>query len=298
MSLRRAGAVVVAAAVLAGCSDDDASVRAGVDGSTTSSSMTSPTTAPAATRDPNQRYEVTATVLESEAHGPEICMGGVADSLPPQCGGVPLVGFDWDDVPGEEAASGTTWGEAHLVGTFDGERFTLTEPASAPRRGDRPDPTTSDYSPACDDPDVVDPAADVEDWYRASEALGEITDRVAMWVSDPQGPWDGPFTVSVVMRPGGREAARERIRQHWDGPLCVIERDAKTVAELAAVQRDLTDAGRDDPTIGIVYVSSIDEVRSVVTAEIAVADDVARRWIVDRYGEGVVELRGILQPVS
>lgn len=38
---------------------------------------------------PEQRYETTATVLESRDHGPELCLGVVALSLPPQCRGLP-----------------------------------------------------------------------------------------------------------------------------------------------------------------------------------------------------------------
>src|SRR4029453_4677112 len=34
-----------------------------------------------------QRYQTTAGVLESPKHGPELCLGGVKMSYPPQCEG-------------------------------------------------------------------------------------------------------------------------------------------------------------------------------------------------------------------
>ena len=36
------------------------------------------------------RYEATSTVLASRDHGPELCLGWVADSLPPLCRGLPI----------------------------------------------------------------------------------------------------------------------------------------------------------------------------------------------------------------
>ncbi|MGH2759488.1 MAG: hypothetical protein ACRDKJ_07970, partial [Actinomycetota bacterium] len=80
-----------------------------------------------------QRYGATGTILEAPGHGPELCLGAVAESYPPQCGGPPIVGWDWNDVDGEESAGGTTWTIAYVEGTYDGERFTLTGPPRAPR---------------------------------------------------------------------------------------------------------------------------------------------------------------------
>jgi hypothetical protein len=80
----------------------------------------------------SKRYESTGTVLERPGDLPELCEGAIAESYPPQCSGKPIVGWDWDDVIGEQSASGTTWGEYHVVGTWDGTRLTLTERPSAP----------------------------------------------------------------------------------------------------------------------------------------------------------------------
>jgi hypothetical protein len=72
-------------------------------------------------------YEVNTTVLEDGTHGPMLYLGGIATSLPPQCGEVPIADWNWRAVEGEEALGGTTWGKFHVVGAYDGENFTPTE---------------------------------------------------------------------------------------------------------------------------------------------------------------------------
>ena len=77
-------------------------------------------------------YEANTMVLEQTeemangAHGPALCLGGAMESLPPQCGDVLISNWDWDAVEGEERLSGSTWGDFHVVGTYDGETFTVT----------------------------------------------------------------------------------------------------------------------------------------------------------------------------
>ncbi|WP_022892997.1 hypothetical protein [Agromyces subbeticus] len=68
------------------------------------------------------------TVREADGSAPELCLGGVAESYPPQCSGPEIVGWEWSRAEGEETASGVTWGGYSVRGTWDGERFTLTEP--------------------------------------------------------------------------------------------------------------------------------------------------------------------------
>ncbi|MFE6255301.1 hypothetical protein [Agromyces sp. NPDC057865] len=67
-------------------------------------------------------------VLE-DSDGPRLCAGMIADSLPPQCTGPAIIGWDWDVVDGETTAAGTTWGEYRMEGMWDGDAFTLGRPA-------------------------------------------------------------------------------------------------------------------------------------------------------------------------
>lgn len=69
------------------------------------------------------------TVLQTEGAAAMLCLGGVAESYPPQCSGPEVVGWDWDAVDGEETASGTTWGAYAMRGAWDGTTFTTGEPA-------------------------------------------------------------------------------------------------------------------------------------------------------------------------
>jgi hypothetical protein len=97
------------------------------------------------TAEPGDRYTTTATVIEAPGHGPQLCTS-VMESNPPQCGGgIEVVGWDWTGLDGSETAEDTTWGEYVVIGTYDGERFTITEPPTpyvAPEPTEPPPATT------------------------------------------------------------------------------------------------------------------------------------------------------------
>ncbi|WP_167046835.1 hypothetical protein [Salinibacterium sp. ZJ454] len=69
------------------------------------------------------------TVLQVEPDAAQLCLGGVMESYPPQCSGPDIVGWDWAAVEYEESSGGVTWGTYAVQGTWDGEIFTLTQPA-------------------------------------------------------------------------------------------------------------------------------------------------------------------------
>jgi hypothetical protein len=66
------------------------------------------------------------TVLQKDGEAPVLCLGGVADSYPPLCGGPLIVGWDWAAVEQSETASGVTWGSYAVTGTWDATAFTVT----------------------------------------------------------------------------------------------------------------------------------------------------------------------------
>ncbi|WP_155849897.1 hypothetical protein [Arthrobacter sp. H41] len=66
------------------------------------------------------------TVLQKDNEPPQFCLGGVAESYPPQCTGPVLRGWDWSTVDQFESASGVTWGAYAVQGTWDGSEFTRT----------------------------------------------------------------------------------------------------------------------------------------------------------------------------
>ncbi|UUZ60475.1 hypothetical protein [Nocardioides sp. B-3] len=98
------------------------------------------------------------TVLD-DGDGPELCLGGVAQSLPPQCSG-PAV-LDWaraDHAGAYEEANGVRWGDFTLVGEWDGTAFTPTEVVAG---GDVPESRSPETTPCTEPPGgwtVLDPA--------------------------------------------------------------------------------------------------------------------------------------------
>jgi hypothetical protein len=60
------------------------------------------------------------TVIQVGDAAPELCLGAVTRSLPPQCSGPELVGWDWSANEGSETASDVTWGTYAVFGSWDG----------------------------------------------------------------------------------------------------------------------------------------------------------------------------------
>ncbi|WP_084961519.1 hypothetical protein [Thermoactinospora rubra] len=252
------------------------------------------------------RYQADATVLESPEHGPQLCRFA-ALSLPPQCGGPDVVGWDWAKVP-HESRAGTKWGRYHVVGTWDGSRLTLTEP---PRPAENkpaqpPRPTTP-----CPTPEggwkPVDPA-------KATPEAMEAVQRRAMQAGDFAGLWldqsyleqipgydsspemaekyaNDPKKLVVNVRFTGDVAAREAwLREVWGGALCVT-RAERTEAELRAIQE------RAQQEIPGVTDSSADVVSGKVDVGVWVATGELQRQVDEKFGTGVVRLHAFLTPV-
>ncbi|HWL34809.1 MAG TPA: hypothetical protein VNQ77_01320 [Frankiaceae bacterium] len=285
-------------ALAAGCAEPGASVRG---------SATTPPASTATATAASQRYEITALVRQAGGHRPQLCVGSVADSRPPRCGGPEVVPFDWADVPGEESAAGVTWGEYRLVGTYDGSSFHLTEPPAAPApRSAEPDPA---FPTACPAPAggwrVTDPERRSDtDWTATARYARGQRDFAGLWLSWPdgrprEGAVDGPqeaYAVVNVAFTGGLDRHRREIAERWGGALCVTSLP-RTHRELHAIEDDAF-AHRDEAaTAGVELVGgSVDEVRNVVELGVLVVDDAARRWFGSRYGDAV-ELYGVLRPV-
>ncbi len=165
-----------------------------------------------------QHYETVATVLESAEHGPELCLAGVAESYPPQCSGLPLAGWSWDVLEGEQSANGTTWGEAYVAGTWDpaAHVFTVTsariaEDADRERLQVAAQP---DFSVPCPAPEGGWPARNQE-W--PGEQISAIEGYAGAWVDESQ-------QVMTVKFTGDLEAAEAAVRQYYSDALCVRPR--------------------------------------------------------------------------
>ncbi len=269
--------------------------------------------------DPKQLYEADVTVLEHgkgmrpHRHGPELCLGVVLTSLPPQCGGVPIANWDWTTVEGEESRGGTTWGDYHVVGTFDGEVFTVTEVGrydqeGADFGGDR------DFTTSCPEPErgwvALDPARTSEDEFAAGAAVAEaLPNYVALWIDyaeepPPEGleerassgePDLWIMNVVVTEDGAGAEAA---IREEWGGPLCVTERPGHTRAELVAIREEAERFIAEELGLELTWSREGD---LGLAAELGVVIDpggAGQATLDERYGPGMVRLFPALQPVG
>lgn len=286
--MRRTGVICTALLLLAACGDD---------------TVDSPGATPG---DDAVHYTATATVLESPDHGPQLCLGAVATSLPPQCGGPDIVGWDWDEVDGWESAAGTTWGEYRVVGTFDDGVFTLTEPARAPEHLDEPFPTP-DFSSPCPEPDggwqVTDPDRADSDAIDAARSYAEGQSEFAgLWVDQPEramtdegsdpfagGP-DGRPTILNVAFTADLDRHESELRDRWAGALCVSEME-HPYAELLAVQEELGD-------IDGFLSSGISTLDNRVELQVVLDDGNLQDELDERYGTGVVAVESALTPVD
>jgi hypothetical protein len=240
--------------------------------------------------DPTGRYTVDATVLESPEHGPQLCHA-VAESLPPQCGGPDVLGWTWEGLAHEEAQA-TRWGFYRLVGTWDGTAFTLTSPATVAPVGGATEPGI-DFTSPCPPPAggwaAVDPGRATQAAFDAAAAKATAMPGFAgLWI-DQNGGENDPRRLVLNVKFTGDPAAREaELRQVWGGALC-LSPAARTQAELERIQNELT--GPD------ILQSSVDVVANRVDLTVYAATPAEQARLDERYGAGVVRLRGFLRPV-
>jgi hypothetical protein len=251
------------------------------------------------------RYEATAIVLESEEHGPMLCLGGVLESLPPQCGDVPLSGWDWNEVPGERSMAGTTWGEYHVVGTYDGGSLTVVE--TGPPLPEDP-PADDEIDTPCPEPaggwTAPDPGRTSESDRDAARRAAEAEpDFSGLWIDyddptpteDEIAEGDPAYVILTVAFTWDVERHTAELRELWGGPLCVVQHE-RSYAELREIQKDLEPSAEE---LGIqVLWSSTDVVDNVVEVGVVVIDEETRRAIDVRYGQGAVRVFSFLTPVE
>ena len=248
--------------------------------------------------DPNGRYEANTIVLEDQVHGPMLCLGGMLESFPPQCGDVPVAGWNWAKVKGEERAGGTTWGAYHVVGTYDGEKFVVTQ--AGPSEMDD-SLSERDFSSPCKEPaggwGDLDHATQ-NDVAPVSKYADAQEDYVTSWVThlDPTAQEFSPVIVNVIFT---RDAARHEaaIRDVWRGPLCVVERDVPSAGELARIRKEAESSLHE---LGLRMLWSAGPGVEPIVEIGVVADPVGQGQAAfdERYGAGFVRLQPALQPVS
>jgi hypothetical protein len=243
-------------------------------------------------------YEADAIVLEAD-DGPMLCVGAVLLMLPPRCGDVPVPNWDWDAVEGEDSLNGTTWGSYHVVGTLEGQTFTVVTTGSYVDESWRPEPV---YESPCPEPEggwVADPDRHTYEHTKPAHAYARSQpDYVISFVDHlDEELYEFSPVVFVAVFTGDRERHEAEIRKVWDGPLCVIERDTTTDRELRRIRRE---AEASLPGLGLEMLgSSTGGVPPRVEIEVLADPGGAGQAALDaRFGAGVVMLFPALRPVE
>ncbi len=255
-----------------------------------------------------QRHEADGLVVEEAGHGPELCLGVVTASLPPGCDGIPITNWAWDQ-DHEGSPGGVRWGSYHVVGTFDGSRFTLTEPPSADRRPEGGEADDLDrFTAPCPAPLGGWTAPDRSriagtDLEAAQAAARAQPDYAGAWYDQGDQPSsaDDPENlvtgVNVFAFTGDLDRHRRELAAIWGGPLCVTERPHTDAALRSAQHRIYEDAqsgGLDGAEIRSV---SADPIDSVVDLEVVFAPSGLEERLGERYGVPV-RVTAALRPVD
>ena len=275
-------ALVATALSLGACSTEDEMRAVDPAGSgEPSSSATAPGAAPTPVPDGPVRTRDLVTVLDPGT-GPELCLGAVAESYPPQCGGPAVEGFEWGDV-GFEEASGVRWGSYAVTGTFDGTTFTATDAVPAALYDPMAQPPEEALGAACEAPATTDPARTTpEDLDATLAAASALPGYATTWLTGTT------INVAVTEDAAGAE---ETLRETWGGPLCVTTVE-RTDADLNTVNQQLQAALGDSLlTSGSYAPDSLD-------AQVVFDDGTVQEWADATYGEGLVRITSALTPVG
>lgn len=256
-----------------------------------------------------RRYTADLTVLENPKHGPQLC-ASVNYSMPPQCGGPDIVGWDWNTVK-HDAKGGVRWGSYRVVGTWDGSRLTLTERAR-PATPDVGPGDKADFASPCPAPEggwrPVDPGKATSARMEQALSMGRSAKGYAgSWLDqsylDTIKGYDGskpewvekyannPKRLVLNFRFTGDLAAREAwLREVWGGALCVSKAE-HSQAKLLTIQQRL------HKEVKGVHGSGPDVMTNRLHAGVWVLTEALQREVDQKYGKGVVVLRGILAPL-
>jgi len=251
-----------------------------------------------------------------KGEGPELCLGPIAESYPPQCGGIPLDGWDWSSRNDFEDISGVKFAMYAVTGIFDGARLTVTE---EPISGALYDPAVDlsvgrATSTVCATPDggwaVLDrDLANANALVRAEQAALALDGYVTHWSDqfsgleisvpeeanpdpDPEMGDDGTLDplklVLNVQVSGDVAAATEAMREVWGGALCVTN-PRYSERELADLAADLAEA----PGI----TAALPQYDRVVL-EVLFDDGTLQDHLDDAYGVDTVVVVSALRPVG
>ncbi|WP_109505904.1 hypothetical protein [Nocardioides speluncae] len=230
---------------------------------------------------------------------PELCLGAVAESYPPQCGGIPLTDWDWARQRGQfEHQGDVRWGSFVVTGMYDGTTMKVTKVVSSALYDPPADPGAEEdpFATPCPEPDggwrVVDETkADETAMEAAFTEAAELDGYGGAWMDqhlDPQQSNDPSKAIVNVAVTGDPAAAEAELRKVWGGALCV-SKARYTEAELTRIQDELMD---------LPDAYSAGSGRDQVTVDVLWDDGSLQKWADDAYGAGLVKVTSALRPTQ
>jgi len=281
------------------------------DASRSSASSDTPSDAPGAmpTQVPAAGGEVVGvgTVMDTgKPTGPELCLGAVAESYPPQCSGIPMEGWNWQmGGPTAEFSGTTRWGSYAVTGTFDGSTFTVTDEPVSSALYDPAAPVDDPLRTRCREPAagwaVVDrDRVSYQDQDAVMAAAMQLPGYAGSFVdtsgrlrldqpAEPQGTTDDrALGIVNVLVTEDVEGAERILRDIWGGALCVsLAENAEQ--DLVSVQDELVDL----PGL----LSSGAELGRL-RVDVIWDDGSLQEWVDATYGDGLVAIEPALQPLG
>jgi hypothetical protein len=272
------------------------------------SETTAPAASPSAAATADLLTTRRAVTVIDDGDGVELCLGVVMASMPPQCDGPRLVGWDWSEHRGDfERSRAIRWGAFQVTGTFADGAMTPTEAVAMADLDEQPAyDDLRDFTSPCPEPDggwrVVDPALATDGaMQRTLRVAARLDGYAEAWLDRSIHPLDGqeaeeaemamndPTRLVVNVRvTGDVDSAEATLRETWGGALCVSKAE-HTDAELGRIQRAMmrlpgmltSDRGEDRVNVTVAYDDG------------SLQDDVD-----EKYGAGTVRVESALVPVE
>ena len=300
-AVRGVGLVIAVAVAIAGVAIPLTALR-NLNGSGVTPAATPTSTSsegPTPTSSPPLRLQATGLVLQAKDDDVAgLCLGALLGIFPPQCDGIPLDGWDWDAVEGEERAGGKVWAPFHVVGTYDGETFMVEQVLPPETSSD----DNMDFTAPCPEPpgdwvDVDPSKASEADFRVAMHAAEAEPDSTATWIDyisdDPPSEDPGPF-IGVFGFTGDLERHERALRELWGGPMCVFAQ-TNAMDDLRRIQNDLTDGGAQAVGLELQW-AAVDVTTNQVEVGAVLTTPEIEQGLAERYGAGTVRVVPALTP--
>ena len=249
------------------------------------------TTAPSL---PNS-YQATGLVIYDPKHaeGTRLCVGPVAQSLPPSCSGILLKGVDIHQLPGVRTVNGVTFTSIDIqvkVTYVGGVLTALERPKLAPLQPFLLEPASIDLP--CPAPDAG--------WTRQKFDSRDAAVLFAYGAAHPD-TFGGLWTthnqqIGVVTTTGDLATARREIRRTYSGNLCVAKAAFTDKLLRAASDRLGTQMTMHQDALGI-STTTVNVYESRIDIWVTIDNAAVEHYLAANFPAGLVKVHAYLVPL-